>query len=238
MRRADRLFQIVQFLRSRRLTTAEWLAERLQVSKRTIYRDITDLSLSGVPVEGEAGVGYVLRQKMDLPPLCFDRDELTAMQMGLRFVHAYTDEKYSLAASSAMAKIKAATQGTVSEDLPKSQVFIPLKMASRSPLMAVLVTAIDAQQKVQIDYCSEIRQKSHRIIWPLGLFFWGQNWTLLSWCELREDFRSFRLDRIEDLLILDAVYQPQPHQRMPEYFRQMEEKYGPMGDDADPLDFD
>ena len=236
MRRADRLFQIVQFLRSRRLTTAAWLAERLQVSQRTIYRDIADLSLSGVPVEGEAGVGYVLRHKMDLPALCFDRDELTALEMGLRFVHAYTDEKYSLAAHSAMSKIKLARQGTMTENLPNSQVFIPMKFASRTPLMAVFVAAIDARQKVSIDYCSEQQQQTQRTIQPLGIFFWGQNWTLLSWCELREDFRSFRLDRVKDLTMLDEKYQSQHGQTMQDYFRMMEEKYGPIGDDVDPLD--
>src|SRR5690606_18867897 len=105
MRRADRLFQIVQFLRSRRLTTAQWLASRLDVSVRTIYRDIQDLSLSGVPIEGEAGVGYMLRHSMDLPPLMFERSEIEALAIGARMVNGWGDPELQRAAESALAKI-------------------------------------------------------------------------------------------------------------------------------------
>jgi biotin operon repressor len=114
MRRADRLFQIVQYLRSRRLTVARWLAEQLEVSERTAYRDMRDLMLSGVPIEGEAGVGYALRHKLDLPPLMFDRSELDALKLGARMVAAWGDPAMAKAANLALAKIRSALPDEVS----------------------------------------------------------------------------------------------------------------------------
>lgn len=223
MRRADRLFQIVQYLRARRLTTADWLADRLEVSTRTVYRDINDLTLSGVPIEGEAGVGYVLRKKLDLPPLMFDRNELTAIELGLRFVQGYTERPLSNAGASAMAKIRAALPGTVAESAARSRVYVPRKETAHEPRLFELLTAIDNRNKVQIGYRTAAGAQSERTVWPLGVFFWGAAWTVVAWCELRDDFRSFRLDRINASAVLDARFPDTAGRRLIDYFRWLEE---------------
>jgi predicted DNA-binding transcriptional regulator YafY len=217
MRRADRLFQIVQFLRSRRLTTAQWLAERLQVSVRTIYRDIQDLSLSGVPLEGEAGVGYVLRQPMDLPPLMFEREEIEALLIGARMVNAWADPQLQLAAESALAKIHGVLPSALREEFNRNQLFAPETNHYPVHWLAQLRQAIRQRRKLQLSYRDERGQTSLRRIWPLGLFFWGQTWTLCSWCELRNDFRNFRIDRLESLSDTDEPFEPALGQRLEDY---------------------
>lgn len=226
MRRADRLFQIVQFLRARRLTTANWLAERLEVSARTIYRDINDLMLSGVPIEGEAGVGYVLRHKMDIPPLMFTPEELRAINIGLRFAHAYTDKEHGDAAVSAMAKIKTALKGSNAEQHRFDTVFVPLKSQSRTPLLIQIFNAIDASLKIEMNYLDAKENVSIRTIRPLGLFFWGTGWCLLSWCELRDDFRSFRVDRIQKMKVLDERFKQELGKTMNDYHEKLASEYG------------
>lgn len=217
MRRADRLFQIVQFLRSRRLTTAQWLAERLQVSVRTIYRDIQDLSLSGVPLEGEAGVGYVLRQPMDLPPLMFEREEIEALVVGARMVNAWADPDLQRAAESALAKIHSVLPTTLRDELNGNRLFAPEVNTYPVHWLGQLRQAIRQRRKLQLGYRDENGQASLRCIWPLGLFFWGQTWTLCSWCELRNDFRNFRIDRVDSLAELDETFQTDPGQRLEDY---------------------
>ncbi|WP_369960075.1 helix-turn-helix transcriptional regulator [Pseudomonas sp. MBLB4123] len=217
MRRADRLFQIVQFLRSRRLTTAQWLAERLQVSVRTIYRDIQDLSLSGVPLEGEAGVGYVLRQPMDLPPLMFEREEIEALLIGAQMVKAWADPQLRRAAESALAKIHGVLPNALRDEFNRNQLFAP--EVNRYPVhwLAQVRQAIRQRRKLQLGYRDENGQASLRRIWPLGLFFWGQTWTLCSWCELRNDFRNFRIDRVEQLNDTEETFETAEGQRLADY---------------------
>lgn len=210
MRRADRLFQIVQYLRSRRLTTAEWLAEKLEVSVRTIYRDIADLSASGVPLEGEAGVGYVLRHKLDLPPLMFDRRELSAIELGLRFVSAYSSRSMSLAASSVMSKVRTSLPRGSAEKIVSLPLFVPNKDGAKAPAFEQVLAAVEERRKIRIVYNDANSSLSERIVWPLGVFFWGSAWTVLSWCELRHDFRSFRLGRIAQINTLDESYPDDP----------------------------
>lgn len=222
MRRADRLFQIVQYLRSRPLTTAEWLAARLDVSKRTVYRDINDLIRSGTPIEGEAGVGYVLRRKLDLPPLMFDRTELTTIELGLRFVYANTEAPLSSAAISAMAKIRSVLPGTVAADMSKSPVSVPRRERAREPHLNSVISAANDKRRVQLDYKDAENRETRRVVWPLGVFFWGSTWTMLAWCELRRDFRSFRLDRMSGLQILDTCFQDVPGKRLIDYLRWLE----------------
>ncbi|QLC73591.1 YafY family transcriptional regulator [Pseudomonas sp. LPB0260] len=217
MRRADRLFQIVQFLRSRRLTTAQWLAERLQVSVRTIYRDIQDLSLSGVPLEGEAGLGYVLRQPMDLPPLMFEREELEALLIGARMVNAWADPQLQRAAESALAKIHGVLPASLRDEFNRNQLFAPETRPYPLHLLGQLRQAIRDGHTLQLSYCSETRQTTERRVRPLGLFFWGQAWTLCGWCELRNDFRNFRVDRVLTLLDTGEAFTPAAGQRLEDY---------------------
>jgi predicted DNA-binding transcriptional regulator YafY len=217
MRRADRLFQIVQFLRSRRLTTAQWLAERLQVSVRTIYRDIQDLSLSGVPLEGEAGVGYVLRLPMDLPPLMFDRDELEALLVGARMVKTWADPGLQRAAESALAKIHSVLPVGLRDEFNRSQLFAPEVRNYPVHWLGLMRQAIRERRRLLLGYRSESEAVTERCIWPLGLFFWGQVWTLCGWCELRNDFRNFRIDRVQTLIDTGETFEPAPGQRLEDF---------------------
>jgi predicted DNA-binding transcriptional regulator YafY len=217
MRRADRLFQIVQFLRSRRLTTAQWLAERLQVSVRTIYRDIQDLSLSGVPLEGEAGVGYVLRQPMDLPPLMFEREEIEALLIGARMVKAWADPQLQRAAESALAKIHGVLPQALRDELNRNQMLAPETRPLPVHWLGELRQAIRQRHKLLIRYRDENGESSQRHIRPLGLFFWGQVWTLCGWCELRDDFRNFRVDRVQTLDDSGETFETVAGQRLEDY---------------------
>lgn len=208
MRRADRLFQIVQFLRTRRITTAAWLAERLEVSERTIYRDIKDLMTSGVDIEGEAGVGYVVRRGFDLPPLMFNSEELTALVLGARMVKRSADHALATAAESVLSKVETVLPDEIKSSLDQTKLFVPFMQieANAASFMATVRLAADNRLKIKLVYGRADGQVSERVIWPLGLFFWGTVWTIGAWCELRQSFRIFRLDRIHQLIELDQPY--------------------------------
>ena len=208
MRRADRLFQIVLLLDRGRAITARELAEALQVSERTIYRDVADLSRSGVPISGEAGVGYLMRPGYRLPPLMFDADELAALALGSRMVQRWADPALGRAAERALLRIESVLPKALRHDPARDALLVPgfrLPEAMRAP-MTELREAIAAHRKLRIAYTRADGAASERIIHPVGLVFWGETWTLGAWCELRGDFRSFRLDRITSVAALDAHF--------------------------------
>ncbi len=200
MRRADRLFQIVQHLRGGRLVTAAQLAERLEVSPRTIYRDIADLIGSGVPLEGEAGVGYVMRAGYDLPPLMFTRAEVTALVAGARLIRAYGGAALARASQEALVKIATvlpdAVRGTA--DRVPIHAFAGLADPALRNRLDQIEAAIGTGYLLRLDYADEAGNRTLRDVRPLGLWFWGKTWTLIGWCELRQAFRLFRIDRILD----------------------------------------
>ncbi len=212
MRRADRLFQIIQILRRRRVTTAARLAKELEVSERTIYRDIRDLILSGVPIEGEAGVGYGLPRGFDLPPLMFQNDEIEALVLGARMVKSWSDPALVRAASSALAKIEAVLPDRLRPRLSESALFAPgFHVPERTTShLAALRAAVDGRRKVRIEYSRGDNEQSSRVVQPLGLFFWGTCWSIVTFCELRVDFRNFRLDRITALEVLSERFEVTP----------------------------
>lgn len=209
MRRADRLFQIIQFMQGRRLTTARQLAERLEVSERTVYRDVQDLVLSGVPIEGEAGVGYVLRGGFHLPPLMFTPEEMEALVVGARMLDAWAGEKLSIAAKEALQKIDSVLPPHLKDTLQKPRIFAPAfpDTCKSSARLDVLHAAINDKRKLRMDYQRADEAHSKRIVWPLGLVFWGNVWTLMTWCELRSDYRTFRVDRIQAFDVLDTRFE-------------------------------
>lgn len=198
MRRADRLFQIVQLLRGGRLLTAASLADRLEVSERTIYRDIADLSRSGVPIQGEAGVGYVLRGGFDIPPLMFTNDEVVALVVGARLVQAFGGAEMARHAEEALEKVRAVLPESARRRAAAVHIH-PLSVAGppdgRAHLDAI-DAAIDACRRLQLTYCRASGVETTRVVRPLGLLYWAGAWTLVGWCELRHDFRTFRVDRI------------------------------------------
>jgi predicted DNA-binding transcriptional regulator YafY len=225
MRRADRLFAIVQYLRGRRLTTAAQLAQWLEVSERTIYRDIADLSASGVPVDGEAGVGYRIRAGFDLPPLMFTFDELDALVIGARFVESWGGRALASGARSALAKIAAALPNDKRIALERTRLFAPGFFIDPRPgeRLDALRHAIVERRFTDLDYKDSGGQATQRRVRPLGLYFWGDAWTLGAWCELRRDFRNFRLDRIEAVNVADAPYPDEAGKRLEDYVRKMQE---------------
>lgn len=196
-RRADRLFQIVQILRGRRLTTAALLAERLGVSERTVYRDIRDLSLSGVPVEGEAGSGYRLLAGYDLPPLMLTTKESEALIAAIRLLKTWGGEALSQSLESTQEKMLAILPEARRRQAEQTRLFAPDLGAHRyaKTHFDVIHQAVSNQQVLQLHYQDESGQVTWREVLPLGLFFWGERWLLVAWCELRNDYRNFRLDR-------------------------------------------
>jgi predicted DNA-binding transcriptional regulator YafY len=198
MRRADRLFQIVQHLRAGRLVTARTLADRLEVSVRTVYRDVADLQSTGVPIEGEAGVGYVMREGFDLPPLMFTREEVVALVAGARIVRAWGGAAMALAAEEALVKIEA----VLPEEARARARAVPVHASSwdmpESLRLRIdeIEAAVEARRRLVMAYRDAEGGETERVVRPLGLWFWGKVWTLVGWCELRQDFRMFRLDRI------------------------------------------
>lgn len=212
MRRADRLFQLVQLLRRRRVTTAAWLAEQLGVSDRTIYRDVQDLICAGVPIEGEAGVGYALPTNFDLPPLMFDREEITALALGARMVSSWADERLAKAASGALAKVQAVVPPALKRRIDAEALYAPGEHVSEEMRgrLARARAALEGQRVIWLAYVRRDGTASERRVLPVGLFFWGNCWSLIAWCELRQGFRNFRLDRIDQLEVLDERFEPQP----------------------------
>jgi predicted DNA-binding transcriptional regulator YafY len=199
MRRADRLFQIVQLVRGRRLTTAAWLAKRLEVSGRTVYRDIAELQRQGVPLEGEAGVGYRVGAGFDLPPLMFTNSEAEALVASVRMAQSWQDPALAQASNMALGKILSALPVEMRAAAHSLPIYAPpagLKPAAQATLQTVR-EAIETRRKVAFGYRDATGQQSRRCVRPLGCFYWGQMWTLAGWCETRGDFRSFRLDRMD-----------------------------------------
>lgn len=222
MRRADRLFQIAQYLRGRRLTTARQLADWLSVSDRTIYRDIRDLSLSGVPVEGEAGVGYRVKAGFDLQPLMFSPDEIDALVIGMRMVQAWGGPQLAASGAAALAKITLALPKEKRDFVEATPMFAPafhIDPAHGERLEQVR-QAIGRRCKLQIDYVDAQDQATQRVVWPLALYFWGGTWLIAAWCEMRSDFRSFRLDRAKTLTPMEG-YPDQQGRRLPDFVRQV-----------------
>ena len=223
MRRADRLFQIVQYLRGGRLTKAADLAGRLEVSERTIYRDIADLKTSGVPIDGEAGVGYLMREGFDLPPLMFTRNEVTALVAGARLIRAWGGLEMAQAAEEALVKIAAVLPEPERRRAEAVQIHaIAQEMTDdlRS-LLDQIETAVQDRRRLTIDYLSLNEVRTQRLVRPLALWFWGKVWTLIAWCEMRQDFRMFRADRIDGIEIGDR-FKPERGRLLTDFYHQMD----------------
>lgn len=226
MRRADRLFQIIQLLRRRRTaTTATHIAERLGVSERTVYRDIRDLALAGTPIDGEAGVGYRLRPGYDLPPLMFDRDEIQALVLGARIVRQFGDPALARASDAILNKVAAVIPKDLAPLLSDTRLFVPTTIgAARSAdALSLAREALIARRKLRFSYANARGEATARTVRPLGVFFWGRTWTLAAWCELRQDFRNFRLDRVSQSALLDQTFEEEAGKTL----RDLLAQYGP-----------
>ena len=212
MTRTERLLALIQlFRRYRRPATGRQLAEAMGVSLRTVYRDIATLVKQGAPIEGEAGVGFILRPGFLLPPLMFRDEEIEALLLGSRWVAQLPDETLSRAALDALAKINSVPPAALRYRAELSGLFpVPRFEVARDSIdAAVLRAAIRDERKLRLDRDDEGRQTT-RVVWPLAIGFYDRLRILVAWCELRTDFRHFRTDRIESADRLDA---PLPRSR-------------------------
>ena len=213
MRRADRLFQIIQVLRrGRGPVTADAIAAELETSKRTIYRDIADLMGQQVPIRGEAGVGYVLEGGFDLPPLMLTPEEVEAAVLGAQWVTSRGDPELARAAQDLIAKI-----GVAVPERLRPLILEPATRAApnRNALpdrldMAKVRRAIHGARKIRLTYRDERERDSERTIWPFAVGYHETVRLLVSWCELRQDFRTFRTDRVTDADFLEDHYPERP----------------------------
>ncbi|WP_374368759.1 helix-turn-helix transcriptional regulator [Dongia sp.] len=213
MRRADRLFQIIQILRRHRQpVTADAIARELETSKRSVYRDIATLMAQRVPIRGEAGVGYVLEGGHDMPPLMLTADEIEAAVLGAQLVATRGDAGLVRAAQDLVAKIAAA--------VPERLRPIVLEPASLAPShrtlpvdqidVGIIRHAIHNARKLAMGYRDEQGRATQRVVWPIGLGYLDSVRMLIAWCELRQDFRHFRTDRIAAIDLLEARFPERP----------------------------
>jgi len=225
MRRADRLFQIVQLLRRRRtVATAKQIADKLEVSERTIYRDVRDLVLAGTPIDGEAGVGYRIRPGYDLPPLMFDREEIQALVLGARIVRQFGDPALARASDAILAKVATVLPKELEPLLADTRLFVPSTVGGgrSADALALAREALTSRRRVRFRYANERGDATERTVRPLGIFFWGRTWTLSAWCEMRTAFRNFRLDRVSDAALLEP-FEDEPGRTL----RDLLTQYGP-----------
>lgn len=221
MRRADRLIELLGLMKERPLSLAAALAERLEVSVRTVYRDIAALQAQGFPIDGEAGVGYRLSAPVDLPPLAFDHDELEALALGIAYVEAVGDAALAAAARSARAKIDRAWTGRISAPPSGRAMRARQRPERRAPeLAASLRAAIRSHRMVRFFYRDGRGGTTEREVRPLALTAFSDGWLLIAWCGLRQDFRAFRLDRVAAATVTDEIFVEEPGRTLGDYLKE------------------
>lgn len=223
MRRADRLFQIVQLLRRGRIITAAELAQELEVSPRTVYRDVQDLISSGVPIEGEAGIGYTMPRGFDLPPLMFDEDEIEALVLGARMVEAWGDPLLAKRARAMLSKVENVLPERLRPRMNQVALFTPARTpAEHAAKLEPLRRAINEKHKVRYDYKDGQGQRTSRTVRPVCMTFWGKTWLLTAWCELRQDFRNFRPDRMGEVDFLEDTFEEEEGRDLQAFLRRVD----------------
>ncbi|MDW6019813.1 YafY family protein [Vibrio plantisponsor] len=211
MSRSQRLFDLLQILRCHKYpVSAEHLAEQLNVSVRTIYRDIATLQTQGAEIEGEAGLGYILKPTFTLPPLMFSMEELEALLLGADWISKQANGEFSESAKNAIAKISAVLPADhkVKHSQEVMRVASIIEVPELTIDMSDIRKAIKHQYKANINYLDLKGNSSSRVIWPILIGMFQQHYVLVAWCETRNAFRNFRLDRIEDWQTLEQKYLP------------------------------
>ncbi len=213
MRRTDRLFEIIQILRTaRKPCRAEELAERLEVSKRTVYRDIAVLQGLRTPIDGQAGVGYIMRPGYDLPPVRFDVEEAEAVSLGLRMIARTGDTALVKAAQRAALRLH--------EAAPDAEALLTSIWGAKAPPhadLAAIRNAIREEQKLNLRYRADSGDTTQRLVWPLAVIYYVSAVVLVAWCELRRDFRQFRVDRMQECLLSSEGFVGQGESRRKEW---------------------
>lgn len=226
MRRADRLYQITLLLSHGKVLTAKTLAEKLEVSQRTIYRDMKDLFLSGTPIDGEAGTGYILRSDFKMPALTFSHAELEAIALGAEMVQAWGDKELSKNAELALGRIHQVIPRSARHVLSNDRLVAPAMKRDFNAADKLLTVrkAVNAKQRLNAMYTRLDGHVNSRTLRPLGLIFWGNVWTLVAWCELRNAFRNFRVDRLRDISLI-GEFDDERGKRWADYLAQPHEKH-------------
>ncbi len=209
MRRAERLFQIIQILRGARgPVTADAMARELETSKRTVYRDVAELLAQRVPIQGEAGMGYVLDRSFDMPPLMLTPDEIEAAVLGARLVIDRADPALSRAARDLVAKIGAVIPDHLRPFLLEPGLMTPPRSGPQPDAIDMMRVreAIRTQQKIGLRYSDEAGALTERTIWPIAVGYFESVRLIAGWCELREGFRNFRTDRVVEAAFLEDRY--------------------------------
>lgn len=230
MRRADRLLQIVQILRrNRRSTTAAEIASELEVSIRTVYRDVATLQSTRVPIDGEAGVGYVLRPGYDLPPLMFSADELDAIVLGARMAMDRGDPRLALAARDVIAKVAAVLPDGDRRQFEKGPGLVPHPVSTDvdfGPYLSLIRQASRTSTKLLLVYEDSAGTRSSRTVWPLGMYLYSHVTLVCAWCEVRRDYRAFRSDRIVSCVALQETFDGQGGRLFDEFLSRHDQRAG------------
>ncbi|MCW5689276.1 MAG: YafY family transcriptional regulator [Pseudolabrys sp.] len=207
MSRAVRLLDLVQLLRRRRHPVrGQELARELDISLRTLYRDVASLQAQGAPIDGEPGLGYVLRPGFTLPPLMFSEDEVEALMLGSHWVAENGDPRLAQAAMDVMAKVAAVSPPDRRAQFDNPSLLIVTRSKEQLNMMAPIRDAIRRERKLAIDYRDAGSAVTQRTIWPFAVGFFEEARIVVAWCELRQDYRHFRIDRITGLAEIDARY--------------------------------
>ena len=230
MKRTDRLFDLIQILRDGRLHRASEMAARLAVSERTIWRDMATLMASGMPVEGERGVGYILRAPITLPPMMLNAAEIEALRLGVRLVADGPDPGLARAARGLAAKIASVTPAPTEPEEDDLFAFTGREASRASPHLPMIRKAIKGHERLTITYIDPRGAETHRDIRPLLLAFWGRVLTLAAYCEARGDFRDFRVDRIVAVTPTDEVFPLEKGRTLADYKARLA-----LADQPDPL---
>ncbi len=222
MHRSGRLLQLLQSLReSRRAVTAKSLAHQFSVSERTIYRDMETLLELGVPVEGEAGTGFILRPGFFLPFMAFTRDEADALPLGLRFVLARRDGEMTKAADTALLKFANGMGNQAEAQMMGNGLTVGPAQTERQDELTTIRRAMRKHQKLKVAYRTDDQAPNDRVVWPVALGFFDQTEMLAAWCELRDAFRHFRIDRLDSLALLEFDI-PRSRDRLLADYRKLE----------------
>ncbi len=223
MRRADRLFEILQILRRRPTVRAVEIADALEVSRRTVYRDVQDLIASGVPIDGAAGIGYMLRPGFDLPPLMFNEAEIEALLLGARIVRSWADPELAEAAADVIAKVRVVLPEALRPHLDALALWAPADHFQETVVVdqAAVRRAIRERRKIAFTYRGLEGRESRRVVRPLIMAFYGPVWLLTGWCETREGFRVFRLDRMEALEMREERFRLEPGKTAADFLKRV-----------------
>lgn len=220
MRRADRLFDIIQLLRTATgPVTAAALAAELEVTPRTIYRDVATLQARRVPIEGAPGLGYVLRRGFDLPPLMFTNEEIEAIVVGARLLRRTGDVALQDAAARLISKVQVVLPEALRAYLASPTAYVSAHGAPAVADLSVIRAAIREERKLRIDYADEQGRRSSRTIWPFAVAYYVEATLISAWCELRHDFRHFRADRVQTLTVLDDGFPVPGHTLRADWLR-------------------